>query len=43
MWKVSLQTFLNNRISQKLAYFLRNLQTLRAHNSRTVRIKNAKF
>ena len=26
-WKVSLQTFRNNRIRQKLAYFLRNLQT----------------
>ena len=41
--EVCLQTFRNNRICKKLAYFLRNLQTSRANNSRIVRIKNAKF
>ena len=43
MWKVSLQTFINNRICEKLAYFLRILRTSRANNSRILRIKNAKF
>ena len=43
MWKVCLPTFRNNRICKKFAYFLRNLQTSRANNSRIVRIKNAKF
>ena len=43
MWKVCLQTFRNNRIYQKLAYFLRNLQTLRADNSRILRSTNAKL
>ena len=43
MWKVCLQAFRNNRICQKLAYFLRNLQTWRVTNSRILRIKNAKF
>ena len=27
MWKICLKTFKNNRIKQKFAYFLRNLQT----------------
>ena len=27
MWKICLKTFKNNRIRQKFAYFLRNLQT----------------
>ena len=40
---VCLQTFRNNRIRKKLAYFLRNLQTPRANISRILRIKNAKF
>ena len=43
MWKVCLQTFRNNRICWKLAYFLRNLQTSRANNSRILGTKNAKF
>ena len=43
MWKVCLQTFRNNRRRYKLAYFLRNLQTSRANNSRILRIKSAKF
>ena len=43
MWKVCLQTFRNNTVCQKLAYFLRNLQTSRANNSRVLRVKNAKF
>ena len=37
-WNVCLQTLRN-----KLAYFLRNLQTSRANNSRILGIKNAKF
>ena len=41
--KVCLQTFRNNRICEKLAYFLRNLQTSRANISRILRIKNAEF
>ena len=43
IWKVYLQTFWNNRICWKSAYFLRNLQTSRINNSATLRIKNAKF
>ena len=43
MWKICLQTFRNNGICYKLAYFLRNLQTSRVNNSRILRIKNAKF
>ena len=43
MWKVCLQTFRNNRICKKLAYFLRKLQVSRANDSRILRIKNAKF
>ena len=40
---VCLQTYRNNRIRQKVAYFLRKIQTLRVNNSRILRIKNAKF
>ena len=43
MWKVCLQTFENNRIRQKLAYFLRHLETSRVNNSRILWIKKAKF
>ena len=43
MLKVFLQTFRNNRIGKKLAYFLRNSQTSQKNNSRTLRIKNAKL
>ena len=43
IWKVCLQTFGNNRICSKLAYFLRNFQTSPANNSRILRIKIAKF
>ena len=43
MWKFCLKTFRNNRICKKLAYFLRNLQTLRVNNSRILRFKNVKF
>ena len=42
-WKFCLLTFRNNRICEKLAYFLRNLQTSRANISRILRIKNAEF
>ena len=41
--KVCLQTFRNNRVFLKLAYFLRNLQISRANNSQILRIENAKF
>ena len=43
MWKVCLQTFINNRIRLKLAYVLRNLQTSQENNSRILRIKKVKF
>ena len=43
MWKVYWQTFRNNRIWWKLAYFLRNFQTSRVNISRVPRIKNANF
>ena len=43
MWKACLQTFRNNRIRQKLSYFLRNLQDSRSHDSKILRIKKAKF
>ena len=43
MWKVCLQTFRNNRIRKKLAYFLRNLQTSRINNLRIPRVKKTKF
>ena len=43
MWKVCLQTFTNNRICWKLAYFSIILWTWRAHNSRILRIKKIKF
>ena len=43
MWKVCLQTFRNNRRCEKLAYFLRTLQTSGPNNSRILRIENAKF
>ena len=34
MWKVCLKTFRNNRICQKLAYFLRNLNKLHGEITR---------
>ena len=43
MWKLCLQTFGNNRIRQKLAYFLRHVETSRVNNSRILWIKKAKF
>ena len=43
MWKVCLQTWRNNRIRWKLAYFFRNLQTSRANNSIILKFKEAKF
>ena len=43
MWKLCLQTFGNNRIRQKLAYFLRHLETSWVNNSRILWIKKAKF
>ena len=43
MWKVCFQAFRNNRLCSKFAYFLRDLQTLQANNSRILRIKIAKF
>ena len=41
--KVCLQTFRNNRICLKLAYFLRNLQTSQATNLRVNGNKKAKL
>ena len=43
MWKVYLQTFRNNRIFLKIAYFLRNLQISWVNSLRILRIKNAKI
>ena len=43
MQNVCLQTYRNNRIHWKVAYFLRTIQTLRANNSRILSIKNAEF
>ena len=40
---VCLQTYRNNGICLKVAYFLRKIQTLRVNNSTILRIKNAKF
>ena len=43
VWKVCLQTFRNNKICEKLAYFFKKLQTSLANNSIIPGIKNAKF
>ena len=43
MWKVCLRTFSNNIIFQKLAYFLRNLQTLRENNTKFLRLRMRNF
>ena len=43
MWQVSTQTFRNNRIRKRLAYFLRNLHTSWANISRILSIKKANF
>ena len=40
---VCLQIYRNNRIREKVAYFLRKIQTLQANNSRILKIQNAKF
>ena len=40
---VCLQTYRNNRMSQKVTYFLRKIQTLPVNNSGILRIQNAKF
>ena len=40
---VRLQTYINDKIRWKVAYFLRKIQTLRVNYSRILRIKNAKF
>ena len=43
MRNVCLQTYRNNRICKKVAYFLRKIQTLRVNNSIIPRTKNTKF
>ena len=40
--KCLLQTYRNNWIREKVAYFLRKIQTLRVNNSRILRFQNAK-
>ena len=40
---VCLQTYRNNRMRQKVAYFLRKIHTLPVNNSGILRIQNAKF
>ena len=41
--KCLFQIYRNNSIREKLAYFLRKIQTSRANNSRSLRIQNTKF
>ena len=43
MWEVCLETYSNNRKCQKLACFLRNLQTSQANNSIILRTINVNF
>ena len=43
IWNVCLQTYRNNRICYKVAYFLRKIQNTRVNNSKILRIKDAKF
>ena len=43
MQNVCLQTYRNNRIHEKVAFFIRKMQTLQAKNSRILRIQGAKF
>ena len=43
MWKVCFQTFRNKRICQKLACFLKNLQTSRVNNSIILTINSAEL
>ena len=43
IWNISLQTYRNNTICQKVAYIWRKIETSRVNNSRIFRIKNAKF
>ena len=43
MWNVYLQTFRNNRICEKWAYFLGNLQISRVTNSGILTIKDVKM
>ena len=40
---VCLQTYRNNRIREKVAYFLRKIQTLLVNNSKILRTKKTKF
>ena len=43
IWNVCLQTYRNNRICSKVAYFLRKAQTSPVKNWKILRIENAKF
>ena len=43
IWNVCLQTYRNNRICYKIAYFFKKMQTSLVNNSRNLKIKNVKF
>ena len=43
IWSDCLQTYRNNRVFLKVAYFLRKIQTSRVNNSRIIKFKNANF
>ena len=42
-WNICFETYRNNRICEKVAYFSRKIQVFWVNNSRILRIKNAKL
>ena len=43
IWNIYFETYRNNRICEKVAYFSRKIQVFWVNNSRILRIKNAKL
>ena len=43
IWNICFETYRNNRICEKVAYFSRKIQDFWVNNSRILRIKNAKL
>ena len=43
IWNICFETYRNNRICEKVAYFSRKIQVFWVNNSRILRIKNAKL
>ena len=43
IWNICFETYRNNRICEKVAYFSREIQVFWVNNSRILRIKNAKL